>query len=212
MEIINSLEIPMSLDEAWQLLLDIPRIAPCLPGAELTDVQSDSTYKGKVAVRLGPVVLNFVGLAKFEEIDPVAKQATVVARGTDNKGRGGASATVRFWFEPMGSGTKINVKSDVNLTGSIAQYGRGQGVIQAVATELVNQFSKNLRDTLARVPGQPIAANNSASQGTGKQGQVALVDRQTADQTAKAKPIAGFGFMLRVFLQYLKSVFYGGAH
>lgn len=149
MEILNSLEVPASPDETWAILLDIPRIMPCVPGAELIEVLDDKTYKGKVTVRLGPVSLSFVGTARFDELDPTAKRARVLAKGSDSKGRGGADATVLLQLYPSETGTRVDVQTNVNLSGSVAQYGRGTGIIQGVATQLTNQFAQNLQAMLA---------------------------------------------------------------
>src|SRR5207248_5910201 len=89
MEFDNSFEVPLPPADAWKVLLDIKRIAPCMPGAELTEVLGQDTYKGKIGVRLGPVALTFAGLVKFEDIDAAAYTARVTAQGTDAKGRGG---------------------------------------------------------------------------------------------------------------------------
>src|SRR5262249_15335889 len=102
--------------------MDIRRIAPCMPGAELTEVVDDKTYKGKVGVRLGPVALAFAGLVTFEEIDQANRRARVKAQGTDSKGRGGASATVSFQLEPSATGSKVLVHTDLSLSGAVAQY------------------------------------------------------------------------------------------
>jgi uncharacterized protein len=149
MEITNSLEVPVSPDEAWVILLDIPRIMPCVPGAALIEVLDDKTYKGKVTVRLGPVSLSFVGTARFDELDPAAKRARVLAKGSDSKGRGGADATVLLQLYPSETGTRVEVQTNVALSGSVAQYGRGTGIIQSVATQLTNQFAQNLKAMLA---------------------------------------------------------------
>src|SRR5579863_10700150 len=101
----NSFEVPLPPDQAWKVLMDIPRIAPCMPGAELTDVIDENTYNGKVAVRLGPVALSFAGTVKFSEKDEAAHKARVMAQGKDSKGRGGAHANVDFQVEPAAMGS-----------------------------------------------------------------------------------------------------------
>src|SRR5436305_10344385 len=108
--------------------MDIKRIAPCMPGAELSEVVDDKSYKGKIAVRLGPVALTFAGLVKFEEIDEANRTARVSAQGSDAKGRGGANAASVFRLEPSGSGSKVLVHTNLTLSGAIAQYGRGVGI------------------------------------------------------------------------------------
>src|SRR5580700_6600129 len=102
MEFDNAFEVPLPVDEAWKLLMDIRRIAPCMPGAELTDVVDERTYKGKIAVRLGPVALAFAGTVKFDAIDDAGHSARVSAQGSDAKGRGGANAMADFRVEPAG--------------------------------------------------------------------------------------------------------------
>src|SRR5262249_18322137 len=104
MEFDNSFEVPLPPDEAWKVPPDIQRIAPCMPGAELTEVLDQNTYKGKIGVRLGPVALTFAGIVKFEQIDDAARTARVAAQGTDAKGRGGANAASVFRLEPAGQG------------------------------------------------------------------------------------------------------------
>src|SRR5262249_38960715 len=107
-----------------------------MPGAELTEVVDDKTYKGKIGVRLGPVELAFAGTVKFEERDAAARTARVKAQGNDAKGRGGANASASFRIEPAGAGSKVLVHTDLALSGSVAQYGRGVGMIQATAAAI----------------------------------------------------------------------------
>ena len=145
MEFDNQLDLTLPLEQAWPLLLDIKRIAGCIPGAELTEVVDERTYKGKVAVRLGPVALSLAGEAKFEEIDHDRHEARMSARGADPKGRGSTDSTIRFRAEPTQGGTRVHIHSDVKLAGAIAQYGRGSGMIQGVAAQLIKDFGKALK-------------------------------------------------------------------
>ena len=150
MEFDNAFEVPLPPAEAWKLLLDIEGIAPCMPGAELTEVLGNNTYKGKISVRLGPVALTFAGVVKVEDIDNEKHTARVAAQGTDAKGRGGAQAASVFRLEPAGTGCKVLVHTNLNLSGAVAQYGRGVGIIQATSTQLMNQFAKCLKEKLAQ--------------------------------------------------------------
>ncbi len=152
MELKNEFEVALPPAEAWAVLLDIERIAPCMPGAGLTETVDERTYRGKVSVRLGPVSMSFEGTAIFEEVDKAGKRARVKAEGTDSKGRGGAAASVVFRLEPAAAGSKVIVETDLNLSGSVAQYGRGVGLIQNIAGQLISQFSDNLRAELDRTP------------------------------------------------------------
>ena len=159
MEFDNSFEVPLGVGDSWKVLMDIRRIAPCMPGAELTDVVDDRTYKGKIGVRLGPVALTFAGVVKFEEIDDLNHKARVAAQGNDAKGRGSAKATAAFHLEPACSGTKVLVHTNLTLSGAVAQYGRGVGIIQMTAAQIITQFANNLRAQLA----QDGAANASVA-------------------------------------------------
>lgn len=144
MEIDNSFEVPLPPDRAWATLMDIERIAPCMPGAELTEIIDERTFRGKVSVRLGPVALTFEGQAAFEEVDDDARTALVRAQGSDAKGRGGAQARITFGLEPSEAGSTVNIHTDVQLSGSVAQYGRGVGMIQDLAGRIIGQFAENL--------------------------------------------------------------------
>ena len=155
MEFDNAFEVPLPVEDAWKVLMDIRRIAPCMPGAELTDVIDDRTYKGKIGVRLGPVALTFAGTVKFEEIDDANHTARVVAQGTDAKGRGAANAVASFRLEPGSGGTaevgtKVLVHTNLTLSGAVAQYGRGVGIIQMTAAAIITQFANNLKAQLGR--------------------------------------------------------------
>jgi|SRR5579871_6883301 len=149
MEINNRFEVPLPPPDAWKVLMDIPRIAPCMPGAELTGVVDKDTYNGKVSVKLGPVALTFAGQVKFTDIDEAAHKARVKAQGKDSKGRGGANASVDFHLEPVSSGSRVIVKTDLTLSGAVAQYGRASGLIQDVAQQLIGQFAECLKAQLA---------------------------------------------------------------
>jgi uncharacterized protein len=205
MDIKNSFEVPLPVIETWKTLLDIKRIAPCMPGAELLEVVDPKTYKGKVSVRLGPVALSFVGTARFEEIDEAAHCARVKAQGNDSKGRGGAIGIVTFALSPISGGTKVNVDTNLNLSGSVAQYGRGIGMIQDVAAQIITQFSTALRAMLVQ---------EGAPSGTPVTSAAPTASTSGLDSPAPplAKPIAGFSLILRVLRNALWRLFSGGRY
>ena len=149
MELKHNFEIPASVDEAWRVLLDVPRIAPCLPGAELTEVIDERNFKGAARVRVGPVALRFLGEARIEEINEASHSARVIAKGADAKGRGNADATIVFALSPITEvRTNVDVLTDLNLAGSVAQYGRASGLIDAVATQIISDFTANLESEM----------------------------------------------------------------
>jgi len=155
MELTNAFEVPVPEEEAFAVLLDVARVLPCFPGAELVEVLDAQTFACKVTLRLGPIALTFRGNAKIVESDPVAKHARITLRGSDEKGRGGADAVVQFQLHGAGERTKVDLHTTINLTGMVAQYGRGAGIIQGVAAELTRQFAGRLQDLLARTTDGP---------------------------------------------------------
>jgi carbon monoxide dehydrogenase subunit G len=205
MEIKNNFEVPLPPDEAWALLMDIPRIVPCMPGAELVEMVDDRTFKGTVAVKLGPVALVFKGTARFEERDDQAHAARAIARGADTKGRGGANATVTFDLTPSGTGSRVDVVTDIALSGSIAQYGRGTSIIQSVASQLVNQFAASLRTMLAQgEAAAPFTSNQTAPlRSTGP----AATPSVPVSTSVPVKPIGGFTLMLKVLMDAIVGFF-----
>ena len=196
MEIDNAFEVPLPPAEAWPVLMDIRRIAPCMPGAELTEVVDDKTYKGKIAVRLGPVALAFAGVVRFEEIDSANHCARVKAQGTDAKGRGGANATATFRLEPTAGGSKVLVHTDLALSGAVAQYGRGVGIVQATAAQIMREFANNLKTQLAAAP--PAASPASVSEPG---------SAPTAEPQPSARPISGFTLMAKVLWDAIVGLF-----
>lgn len=152
MKIENTFRVPIAPDDAWLLLLDVPKIAPCLPGARLTESLPDETYKGEAVVKIGPVQFNFAGQAQLVNVDTDSHTAQVIAKGADARGRGNASATVDFALKPDGDGTRVDIVTDLSLAGSVAQYGRASGLVKNIAAELIGQFAKNLERLIAEGP------------------------------------------------------------
>jgi uncharacterized protein len=146
MELDNAFTVPVPPDQAWDVLLDVRRIAPCMPGATVDEVDGD-VVTGRIKVKVGPVSLTYRGTAKFTERDPNARMVVVEASGKETRGAGTASATVRASLEPSGTGTQVNMHTTMNVTGRPAQFGRG--VIVEVGGKLVDQFARNLAQLIA---------------------------------------------------------------
>jgi len=155
MELNNEFDVPVSVDEAWNVLTDIERIAPCMPGAELTDVDGD-TYHGVVKVKVGPITAQYQGTATFQERDDVNHRVVLAADGRDTRGQGNANATITALLESKGSGTHVAVTTDLVITGKVAQFGRG--VMGDVSAKLLGQFAECLQAMLADDGGGPPAA------------------------------------------------------
>jgi carbon monoxide dehydrogenase subunit G len=219
MEFDNSFVVPLPAGDAWKVLMDIQRIAPCMPGAELTDLVDERTYRGRIAVRLGPVALAFAGTVKFEAIDEANRTARVAAQGSDAKGRGAANAVASFHLEPAGDGTKVLVHTNLTLSGAVAQYGRGVGIIQMTAAQIITQFANNLKAQLAKEGGPMAAApaTFAAAAFPAPPGQSPGPEQQPApllspppkagEARAGVKPISGFTLMANVLWSFLRRLF-----
>ncbi|WP_448615131.1 SRPBCC domain-containing protein [Modestobacter sp. URMC 112] len=146
MQLENSFTVPLPVDEAWRVLMDIDRIAPCMPGAVLDSVEGDD-FTGRVKVKLGPINLTYQGKGSFIERDETAHQAKIDARGKDQRGNGTASAIITAKLAGEGSVTRVDVLTDLNITGRPAQFGRG--VMTDVGNKLLGQFADKLSAQLA---------------------------------------------------------------
>jgi carbon monoxide dehydrogenase subunit G len=145
----NEFEVAEPVEKVWRFFDDIPQVAACLPGAELTEDLGGDRYKGKVAVRMGPVRLQFAGTADITERDEAAKRVVVHASGADEKGRGQASMVVTATLAQAGRGTRVGVTQDLQLSGAAAQYGRG--MITDVTAVLMRDFSASMQDRIERL-------------------------------------------------------------
>jgi uncharacterized protein len=202
------------------VLLDIRRIAPCMPGAALTEVIDAQNFRGKIAVRLGPVALAFAGAVKLENIDEVNRSAQVKAQGTDDKGRGSANAMATFRIEPSGTGSRVLIHTDLMLSGAVAQYGRGVGMIQATASQIIGQFAANLRKQLedprpavaapAPVPALTAAAPARAPIPVPVPQRKVVQPPPDLPLPPPAKPISGLSLIAAVFWRRLVTLFGGG--
>ena len=141
MQLENSFTVPVPIDEAWRVLLDIERIAPCMPGAALDSVTGDD-FTGRVKVKLGPINLTYQGKASFVEKDESAYKAVIDGRGKDQRGNGTANALITAQLKAQGDSTRVDVLTDLNITGRPAQFGRG--VITDVGNKLLGQFADKL--------------------------------------------------------------------
>ena len=141
MELAHEFTVDAPVDRAWAVLTDIERIAPCMPGAELTGVDG-GTYQGLVKVKVGPISAQYKGTASFVEKDEAAHRAVLKATGRDTRGQGNAAATVTAVMTEQGDGTQVAITTDMTVSGRVAQFGRG--VMADVTARLLQQFVDNL--------------------------------------------------------------------
>jgi len=155
MELTNDFRVNAPVEEAWKVLTDVERIAPCMPGAQLQEVEGDE-YRGIVKVKVGPITAQYKGTATFVEKDDAAHRAVLRADGRDTRGQGNASATITATLVDDGGGTKVSVVTDLTVTGKVAQFGRG--VLADVSGKLINQFVQCLESDVLAGPAEAEAA------------------------------------------------------
>jgi carbon monoxide dehydrogenase subunit G len=150
----NEFRVSLPVESAWELLGDVERIAPCMPGAQLTGVDGDE-YRGTVKLKVGPMTTQYLGTATIEERDVEHRTMSIRARGRESRGQGSADATVTASLLPDGDGTLVTVATQLRVTGKVAQFGKG--VIEDISRKLMDQFATCLERKLA-VPSDASAA------------------------------------------------------
>ncbi len=145
MDLNNEFEVAVPVSTAWGVLTDLERIAPCMPGAQLEEIEGDE-YRGLVRVKVGPITASYKGVARFLEKDDASHKAVLKAEGRETRGQGNASATITALLVESAGGTRVTVATDLNITGKVAQFGRG--VLAEVSGKLLDQFVQNLEKTV----------------------------------------------------------------
>ncbi|HJR98165.1 MAG TPA: SRPBCC family protein [Actinomycetota bacterium] len=200
----NEFTVATPVDELWAFLLDVERIAPCMPGAELTETIDDSSWKGKVNVKFGPVALSFAGTVEMTERDDAAHRAALHAKGMEQKGKGAANATVTSWLEPASDGqTTVKMAADIALTGAAAQLSRG--LLPEISRKLTQQFADCLQAQMQMVQAPaPVPAATPA--GAAEEVPAATVPTPAPAPVA-AKHVGGIGLGLSAIWAVIKNFF-----
>lgn len=161
----STVELDQPVEKVWEFFQDVPQVAACMPGAELTEDLGDDSYRGNVAIRLGPIKVQYAGTAEIRERNEADKRLVVYAAGAEQRGQGNAAMLVTARLLPSGTGTRVEVEEDLQLSGAVAQFGRG--MITDVNAVLVRDFSTNLQRRIdARAKGlspDEVGAARSAS-------------------------------------------------
>ena len=159
----NEFTVAKPLDQVWDYLLDVHQVAPCMPGAELTETVDDRNWKGRLSMKFGPVSMSFAGSVSMEERDDAAHRVVLHAKGTEQKGKGAADATVTSWLEAADAGTTVKMQADMTLTGAAAQLSRG--LLPEVSKRLTQQFADCLEQSLGGAAGaaDPVGASTPSS-------------------------------------------------
>lgn len=218
MELSNDFEVSVGVNETWDVLNDLERIAPCLPGAQLQEIEGDE-FRGLVKVKVGPITANYKGKAVFVEQDLQDLKVVLKADGRDTRGAGNATALITAKLEPLtDDSTRVKVDTDLVVTGKVAQFGRG--VMADVSTKLMAQFAENLGELLEGKEEEAPAADEEAAASTAAAEEPAggvkyveapepeavdLLDAAGAPVLKRVLPVLGIIFVLLVLRRILKA-------
>jgi carbon monoxide dehydrogenase subunit G len=223
MKLEHSFQVAAPLDRVWSALIDVERVAPCLPGAEITEAGEDGTYRGTFSVRLGPTTAAYRGELSMEEVDEAAHRAVMRASGQDKRGQGSAKATIVSTLREEAGSTTVEVETDFTITGRLARFGRG-GMIEDVSNRLLRDFSDCLQKNIEASEATPAAAASEPGGGEGVPGQQppeagtgtatpagasspAAGPSRAAPPAPRAKPVGGFSLFFRALLDRIRRAF-----
>jgi carbon monoxide dehydrogenase subunit G len=224
MKLEQSFTVQAPIAQVWQALIDLERVAPCLPGATITERDEDGTYHGNFQVKLGPTTAAYRGTIKIVELDAAAHRATLTARGTDKRGQGGASATIVNTLMEADGATRVEAVTDFAITGRLASFGRG-GMMQDISNRLMADFASCLQSRLGEGGPAPAAEPSGAQAVAGDTEPETIVAVEEPSPgppmgggpharpatapppAAAAKPINGFSLFFSVLAQRIKRLF-----
>lgn len=196
MELNHDFQVSVPIEQAWGVLTDLERIAPCMPGAQLTEVEGDE-YRGVVRVKVGPITTQYKGTAKFIDRDPIEHRAVLRAEGKESRGQGAASATVTATLTASEGGTDVHIETELDISGKVAQFGRG--AMAEVSAKILDQFVRELEANVLSGSGPSAdageadadAAAPTASGGSGSSGATTIRTESTrrAIDSPTAKPV-----------------------
>jgi len=203
MKLEQSFSVEAPIDRVWEALIDVERVAPCLPGAEITEGGEDGTYRGNFTVKLGPTTASYRGELHMESVDESSRTVVMRATGQDKRGQGGAKATIESVMRQDGAATTVDVVTDFTITGRLARFGRG-GMIQDVSNRLLKDFSKCLAEAIEAEPAPAFAPEPVASSGQAHAPSRASKPAAAPRPVTPAKPVKGLSLLISVLVERLK--------
>jgi carbon monoxide dehydrogenase subunit G len=216
MKLEQSFEVAAPIDAVWAALNDLERVAPCLPGAAITDHDEEGNYHGTFQVKLGPTTAAYRGTIRIENADESTHTATLKARGTDKRGQGGASATIVNTLTEHDGATTVHAATDFSITGRLARFGRG-GMMEDISNRLLRDFSTCLQSRLADAPaaasGEDVARGDVAPEAVAEPMAGPATARPAppppppAQPQAAAKPVGGIGLFFSVLWERIRRRF-----
>ena len=209
MKLEQSFEVRAPLERVWETLIDVERVAPCLPGAEVTEAGEDGTYRGTFSVRLGPTTAAYRGELKIEELDESAHRVTMRADGQDKRGQGSAKATIVSTMQDAGDLTQVQVETDFTITGRLARFGRG-GMLQDISNRLMKEFADCLQQRIEAPPAAEPTIVDAVMAATPEGAAMAPPATGGSQSGTTTKPIGGFSLFFRALVDRLRRVFRRG--
>jgi carbon monoxide dehydrogenase subunit G len=221
MKLEQSFTVAAPVEKVWDMLVDVERVAPCLPGAEITGQGPDGSYEGNFTVKLGPTTASYRGSLRMDSLDEASRTATMHAKGTDKRGQGGANATIVSTMRQEGEETVVDVVTDFTITGRLARFGRG-GMIEDISKRMMRDFSQCLQASMAAEQAAPAAAA-PVTPGEEADAAAASVGGAAADASGateaapappapqrppvQAKPVKGLSLFFSVLWERIKRLF-----
>jgi uncharacterized protein len=210
----QSFEVNAPIEQVWTALIDLEKVAPCLPGAAITGHDEDGTYHGTFTVKLGPMTASYNGTIRIEDVDEAASRATLKAKGTDKRGQGGANATIVNTLSEQNGGTRVEAVTDFNITGRLAQFGRG-GMMQDVSNRLLRDFATCLSTRLAEPAAPEAPSGAEVAAGAAAPESVAAARSPSAPPPSSspppaAEPLKGGSLFFSVLWERIKNLFRRG--
>jgi carbon monoxide dehydrogenase subunit G len=205
----QSFEVRAPLERVWETLIDVERVAPCLPGAEISEASDEGTYRGTFSVRLGPTTAAYRGELHIQEQDEAAHRVTMHASGQDKRGQGSAKATIVSSMRSEGDVTKVDVETDFTITGRLARFGRG-GMIQDISNRLMKDFANCLQERIEAPPAAEPSVIDAVLAATPEGAAAAPPAAGDAKAGTTTKPIGGFSLFFRALIDRLRRLFSRG--
>jgi carbon monoxide dehydrogenase subunit G len=206
MKLEQSFEVRAPVERVWETLIDIERVAPCLPGAEVTETGDDGSYRGTFSVRLGPTTAAYRGQLRMQEMDEAARRVVMNASGQDKRGHGSAKATIVSSLHEEGDSTRVDVETDFTITGRLARFGRG-GMIQDISNRLLAEFAECVQQRIEAPPAAEPNLIDAIAAATPEGAAAAPPATGGAGAPTTAKPIGGFSLFFRALLDRLRRLF-----
>jgi carbon monoxide dehydrogenase subunit G len=201
----QTFEVQAPIERVWETLIDLERVAPCLPGAEIMEAD-DGTYRGTFSLRLGPASAAYHGELHMQEMDEDSRRVVMNASGRDKRGQGSAKATIVSTMHEQGDTTRVDVETDFTITGRLARFGRG-GMIQDISNRLLKDFAECVQQRIEAPPAAEPTVIDAVVAATPEGAAVAPPAAGGADAATTTKPIGGFSLFFRALLDRIRRLF-----